>query len=162
MPIVSTELITISQQANGVRVLEKHTDALGVVHEFPYTAPTLQFATDTMNARDLTSQLYDRDTADVLAYVAQGFNNTPASFDYTGRDMTALDGEDEAVVAFAREPGDIAFSWAWWIQNLNNPSWTAIRARLNYTVDQGDLIRARATEIINAHPGYNAIIGDPR
>ena len=174
MPIVSKQLFDLGQQADGkFSVREEHTDTLGIVHPFLYRAPLFEpadppdgtSAREIFNARDLTPSLRDRDFADIASHVAQGFNNHPGTFEYVSpaRDITEIEAEDQIVAAFFGEAiGDDAAPYAWWIQNLNNPQWGTIEARLGYTSDQGDDIRSRATVIIVAAPEYNSTIDDPR
>lgn len=165
MPIVSKELINLGQQADGTfRVREEHTDTLNVVWKFQYRAPSLQDATDIMNARDLTPQLRDRDFQDLRDHVVQGSPNGVDTFEYTLplRDITELEGEEEITVHFAASDGSEAMPFAWWLQDLNPPSWTAIWQRIGYVSGDASEIQDRAIDLLAAEPRFDLTFDDPR
>jgi hypothetical protein len=72
MPIVSKELRHIRPQIVGVRVTEVHTDSAGREWQYAYLAADEATATATMNARDLTEQLKDREEVDLVDFVTGG------------------------------------------------------------------------------------------
>ncbi len=165
MPIVSTNLINHGPiSATQIRVTEQHTDTTGFIWEFTHNSADEAEALADIAARDLTSSLRARDFKEIRDHVAQGFDNNPGTFEYVSplRDITELEAEDEIVTFAASEEGDGASPFAWWIQNMNLPTWKTIEIRIGYTSDEGDEIRARMTDIIAADARYNVTIDDPR
>lgn len=159
MPIATKELTKTNRQADGKwRVREVHADDLGSQWTFQYLIDSVANATAIMNGRDLSEQLIDRDISDVVSWVEGG--NAPNTFDFTGRDITALEAEEEVAKHFARSPGPIALKVAWWIESLNPPSWNAIAGRLGWSTaagEIGDRVQVRAQTMVVAEPDFNRV-----
>ncbi len=155
MPIVSRIIDLVTPQRDGsVRVREMHTDALSrTIYSRGSRAIDLAAATVRMNARDLTGQLRDLDTMELLAFTEAG--NDPETFDLTGRDITVNDGLDFLLRYFATHTGEAVIRIALWIVGLPTPKLVAIRDRLGLTVQQGNRILARAQKLADAAPTFD-------
>ena len=146
-----------------MRVQERLTDALGRLWFHNYKAVSEAAATVLMNARDMTSRLEDADFKELLAWVQE--KNDPDDFDFTGRDLTLLVGEERLYAYIAETRGDPAITIAHWLEGLNPPSRTAIRNRLpgaggsgGVSVADGSVIEDRAIALNNAEPSFNTIV----
>lgn len=166
MPIVSRNLLFYRPQADGsARVREVHTDSLGVEHTLQYvTNETEAQVIIDMNARDLTAQLVQRDIGDLIQWVetSEGeiTGNPVSTFDFTNRDITENDGEDEVTQEFARRQGDSAMRLCWWIESLGNPQWTAITTRLGWSNTAGEIgerVQTRGINLTTALPDYDRV-----
>lgn len=160
MPISTRVLTKQNQQASGRwRVREVHTDALGVDFTFQYLAASVAEATTNMNSAERAAEtvaiLVDRDIQEVIVWVEA--RNTPASFDYTDRDIDSDRGEEEVAKHFARSPGEVALLFAWWIESLGPPAWTAIATRLGWSTaadEIGDRVQVRAQDLTVAEDSF--------
>ncbi len=160
MPIVSRELTHIHLQTNGtVRVQEVLTDQQGRIWRHSYTAASEAAATTDMNARDMTERLKDADFRDLLIWIQE--KNDSDDFDFTGRDLTLLEGEEQLLIWFATNLGGDAISVAWWIEDMTPPIYEAIRDRVGYDVATGAKIQDRAIALLGAEVSFDAVEETP-
>jgi len=157
MPIVTRELKHIRPQSNGtVKVQERLTSAKGRVFFHFYTAASVAAATSAMNARDMTDQLREIDFKDLLQWVQA--KNDPGVFDFTDRDLTLLEGEEQLLIWFAKTRGDPAITIAWWLEGLKGNGFNVIRDRVGFTGGEGSTITQRFTFLFQAEPWLNEIV----
>lgn len=100
-----------------------------------------------MDVRDWTTVLEDWDFAELLVWV-KGLN-TVATFNFTGRDITELKGEEFILTWFAEHLGEDALAVAWWIESLGPPQFQAIRNRVGYDQATGSRIQDRAIALLS-------------
>ena len=145
MPIDTRELKNIHPQRDGsVGVQEVLTAAVGHVITHSYKAVSEAQAITDMNARNVTPQLKNADLADFLLHVEAPAKNQPNTFDFTGRDITLLEGRD-----WGEEGGGgcsllVAIGLAWRIKGLTPPNFNTIRDRAGHDVDEGDRVKDKA------------------
>ena len=116
-------------------------------------------AQTALDSFDWTAQLEDADFADLLAWVQA--KNSPASFDFTNRDLTLLEGEDRLLIWFASHEGAQAITLAWWVESLTPPLFTVIRNRVGYAPATGTRIQDRAIALLAVEPLFDAIEDNP-
>ena len=156
MPILTRTLEHIRPQQDGtVRVQEHLIDAKGRSIFHSYKASSVAAATVRMKARDMTDQLEATDFTDLLAWTQE--KNLPNDFDFTDRDLTLLAGEELLLIWFAEKIGGKAITIAWWIENLNPPSYNAIRIRAGFDAATGSRIQDRAIDLFAAEPRFDAV-----
>ena len=147
MPIVTRTLEHVRPQRDGtVRVQEMLIATVGHRITHSYKAVSEAQAIVDMNARDVTAQLKDADFADLLAHVEikDGVKNQPSTFDFTGRDITLIEGEDFLYKLFAESTGGSAIKIAWWLKGMNNPTFIPIRNRAGHDTTEGNRVKDKA------------------
>ncbi len=157
MPIDSRELKHVRTQSDGtVRVQEVLTASVGHRIFHSYAAASEAEARIAMNARNVTEQLKEADFTDLLAWTQA--KNNPDDFDFTGRDLTLLEGEERLMTWFATRDGEKAITIAWWIKGMNNPAFNPIRDRLGIDVTDGNTIRDRAVDLDGAERSFSSLV----
>ncbi len=156
MPIVTRSLESVQQSGGTVLASFLAVDSLSR----PWRRSRTRFADEAVaiaasNAFDWTSQLQDADFQDLLTWVRA--KNHSDDFDFTGRDMTLLGGEERLLVWFASNLGADAIDLAWWVEGFNPPSYTAIRIRAGYDASAGSRIQDRAIALLAAEPTFDAV-----
>lgn len=161
MPIVSRTLESVQPTTGGVFASFLAVDAKG---REPWRRSRSRFASEAAaqaaaDAHDWTPQLKDTDFAELLDWV-QG-KNSSGLFDFTDMDLTLLEGEERLLVWFASHEGADAITLAWWVEDMNPPTYTAIRDRVGYDVATGSRIQDRAIAMLAAESSFDAIEGTP-
>ena len=111
------------------------------------------------DAHDWAPQILDADFSDLLIWTQA--KNDPGDFVLTGRDLTLLDGEERLLVWFASHEGALAITIAWWIEDINPPTYRAIRERVGYDTDTGSRIQDRAIDLLAAEVTFDAVEETP-
>ena len=142
MPIVSRTLEHIRPQRDGVRVKEVLTAVVGHRVRHSYTAVSEAQAIIDMNARDMTKQLRKADFVDLLAHVEA--KNDPFTFNFTDRDIILIEAEDFLYKRFALSVGGSAIKIAWWLKEMNPPTFNTIRKRAGHDNTEGDRVKDKA------------------
>ncbi|MHC4180715.1 MAG: hypothetical protein ACYSWU_24715, partial [Planctomycetota bacterium] len=124
MPIISRTLESVQPTEDGVFASFLAVDALGV----EWRKSRMRFADEAeaqtaLDAFDWTPQLIDRDYQDLSLWVRN--KNASDDFDLTNRDLTLLEGEERLLVEFATSGGNEALSLAWWVEDMNPPTFKA-------------------------------------
>ena len=155
MPIVSRFLKFYRVQASGrSRVREVHVDDLGTEITRQYVTDKSQVDVEVdMNARDLTQTLVDRDVSEVIQHVEAG--NDISTFDYTGRDITEDEAEEEVLKEFARRDGESAVILSWWPEDLGTPQWNQLINRLGWDSSLEQRVQDRSIALNVARPFYD-------
>jgi hypothetical protein len=159
MPITSKTLIKLANQSTSTEPDRKRwridgVDALGrgYVHG-PFSGT--QAEADAVLST-VVWNLTKADKDELLDWVKN--RNTVASFDYTNRDITELDGEEYIFQWFAESPGNDAILVAWWMDSINTGKFNSIRDRIGYTGDQGADITSRFSFMVTVEPWYEFIV----
>ncbi len=112
-----------------------------------------------LDAHDWTAQLQDVDFNDLLAWTQA--KNAPDAFDFANRDLALLVGEERLLVWFASHEGAEAITISWWIEDMNPPSFNAIRDRAGYDTATGSRIQDRARALFAAEPVFDVVEETP-
>ena len=145
MPIVTRTLEHVRPQRDRkVRVQEVLTAAVGHVITHNYKAVSKAQAITDMNARDVTKELKNADFTDLLLHVEAPAKNQPSTFDFTDRDITLIESEDFLYQLFAESTGGSAIKIAWWIKDMNPPTFNTIRNRAGHDNTEGDRVKDKA------------------
>jgi hypothetical protein len=111
-----------------------------------------------MNARDLSEELQNTDISEVISWVQA--RNPVSTFDFTNRDITENQAEEEVAKHFAQSVGEIALLSAWWIESLTPPLWTAITTRLGWSTSAGEIgdrVQVRAQGMVVVEDDFNRV-----
>ncbi len=160
MPIISSTLESVQQTTGGVFASWLCIDAKGR----EWRRSRARFVDETaalaaVGAFDWTLQLKNRDFQDLLVWV-QARNDSDA-FDFTNMDLALLEGEERLLVWFASNEGSDAITLAWWIQDMNPPTFNAIRDRVGYDNATGSRIQDRAIVMLAAEASFDAVEETP-
>lgn len=112
-----------------------------------------------LDAHDWSVQLLDADFADLLIWTQA--KNAPGDFAFANRDITLLEGEERLLVWFASHEGEAAITVAWWIEDMNPPTYNAIRNRVGYDNDTGSRIQDRAVALFAVEPSFDVVEETP-
>jgi hypothetical protein len=112
-------------------------------------------AQTAVDAFDWTPQLIDRDYQDLSLWVRN--KNASDDFDFTNRDLTLLEGEERLLVEFATSGGNEALSLAWWVEDMNPPTFKAIADRLALDTATRTRITDRAGPMVAVEPVYDVV-----
>ncbi len=112
-----------------------------------------------LDAFDWTVQLQDTDFNDLLVWTQA--KNAPGDFTFTNRDLALLEGEERLLVWFASHEGADAITIAWWIEDMNPPTFNAIRDRVGYDTATGSRIEDRAVALFAVEPSFDVIEETP-
>ena len=156
MPIVSRNLESVQQ--NGVTVLASFLAVDNIDRE--WRRSRARFASEIIaiaasDAFDWTPQLKDIDFSDLLVWTQT--KNLPGDFNFTGYDLTLLEGEERLLVWFAESFGVDAITIAWWIENLNPPQFKAIGDRAGYDTVAGTRIQDRAIDLTACEVRFDVV-----
>ncbi len=160
MPIVTRTLESVQQITNGVYANWLCGDAKGRA----WRRSRMRFADEAaaqaaVEAFDWTPQLLNVDFQELLAWV-QAKNDSDA-FDFTDMDLTLLEGEERLLVWFASSRGLKAMSLAWWIEDMNPPTYNAIRNRVGYDNATGSRIQDRSSAMLASEASFNVVEETP-
>ena len=161
MPIISRILESVQPSAFGTVL----ASFLGVdARGFEHRRSRSRFSNEAvaqlaLDAFDWTIQLEDGDFQDLLFWVQ--VKNASDDFNFTNRDLTLLEGEERLLVWFASHGGMDAITLAWWVEDMNPPTFTAIRNRVGYDVATGSRIQDRAIALLAVEPAFDAVEGKP-
>ncbi len=111
------------------------------------------------DAFDWTVQLQDVDFQDLLVWVQA--KNASDDFDFTNRDLTLLEGEERLLVWFASHEGALAITLSWWVEDMNPPTFNAIRDRVGYDNATGSRIQDRAVALFAVEPSFDVVEETP-
>lgn len=109
-----------------------------------------------MNARDVTEQLRGSDFNELLDWVKA--KNGSDTFDYVDRDITELEGEEFLLIWFGETIGDSAIPIAWWVEDMNPSTYSAIRIRAGFDSDQGSFVQDKAIALAAVEPFIEVIV----
>ena len=112
-----------------------------------------------LDAHDWTVQLQDVDFGDLLVWVQA--KNAPGDFDFANRDLTLLEGEERLLVWFATHEGVEAITLAWWVEDMNPPTYRAIQDRVGYDTATGSRIQDRAIALLAVEPSFDVVEETP-
>lgn len=159
MPIISRQLESVQPSVGGVLASFLAVDDRGR----EWRRSRARFANEivaqvALDAFDWTSQLKDADFHDLLVWAQAPAKNDPGAFDFTGRDLTLLEGEDRLFKHFAEGEGSEAIKLAWWIKGMNPPTFDAIRIRLGLDVTDGNRVQDRAVALDDAEATFDDIV----
>ncbi len=160
MPIISRQLESVQPSTGGVFASFLAVDDLGR----EWRRSRARFADEATaqavsDAFDWTAQLLDADFEDLLVWTQA--KNAPGAFDFTNRDLTLLEGEEQLLVWFASHEGAEAITIAWWIEAMSPPTFNAIRDRVGYDTATGSRIEDRAIALFAVEPSFDVIEGTP-
>lgn len=160
MPIVSRQLESVQSSGGGVLASFLAVDDKGR----EWRRSRARFASEIVaqaasDAFDWTPQLQDADFQDLLIWVRA--KNHSDNFDFTGRDLTLLEGEERLLVWFASNLGADAINLGWWVEGFNPPSYTAIRTRAGYDASTGSRIQDRAIALLAAELTFDVVEETP-
>ncbi len=156
MPIATRELKHVHPQRAGVRVQEVLTAIVGHVINHSYKAVSEAQAITDMNARDVTPQLKAADFNELLNWVKE--KNNSSAFNFVGRDITELEGEELLLTWFAENLGADAIALAWWIEDMNTATtYDPIRIRTGYDSAAGSRIQDRAIALFAVEPSFDVV-----
>lgn len=157
MPIISRTIDHITTyQDSSVCVNETHTDAKSRQIAFRGAGASDIAAAETqMNARDLTSELVSLDYAALSKWVRD--KNNSDDFDFTDNDLTLLEGEERLLIEFAEGLGSQVIDLAWWIEDMNPPTYKAIADRVGLDADTRARVQDRAVLLNAAEPVFDQV-----
>ena len=106
-----------------------------------------------LNAFDWSLHLEDFEFSELLEWVQT--KNAPDDFVFV--DATLLNGEEFLLIWFAKTLGDEVISLAWWVEDMNPPTYDAIRIRAGFDAAAGSRIQDRAISLLAAEPLFDAV-----
>ena len=160
MPIVSRQLESVQPSSGGVLASFLAVDDQGREWRRSRSRFASEVAAQTaLDTFDWISQLQDADFQDLLVWV-QG-KNASGDFDFTNRDLTLLEGEERLLIWFASHEGVDAITLAWWVEDMNPPTFTAIRDRVGYDATTGSRIQDRAIALLVVEPSFDVVEETP-